>query len=160
MRNIIERLTGIPFNNGFRWLYPYIFLSFIATVLSVVALGDVFVRSPHIAYTEVVFPEQTDYCPGDTIVWSLRVAVKGGPEQLLITRTIWDVGAARTVVFDVEPEYSVILGNELVAFPHLSLVVPQLPPGRYEVRVATTGHLTIATAYAIPFTIPEGCGSG
>lgn len=159
-RKLIERLTGIPFDNGYRWLYPYIFISLVVTVLSVVVLGDTLVRTPRIAYTEVIFPERSEFCPGDTVMWSLTVTVKGGPEQLLITRTIWSVDDARTVVFDVEPEYSVILGDELVAFPHLSLVVPELPAGSYQVRVAATGHLTTATAYAIPFTIPPSCGSG
>jgi hypothetical protein len=159
MKKLIERLTGIPFDNGYRWLYPYIFISFIVMVLSLGALTNVLARQPHIAYTEVIPPARSDFCPGDIIEWSLQVTVKGGPEQLLITRTLWSVSESRTVVFDISPEYSIILGDEVVAFPRLSMVVPPLPVGEYQVRVAATGHLTVATAYAIPFRITEACGS-
>lgn len=145
-------------SNGFRWLYPYIFISFIVMILSVLTLLDTFRAIPRVSYEHLSLPDQTEFCPGETIGWTITVRVSGaGVERLEIVRTIWNVDESRTVVFDTQPDYSVIFGTEALAHPILSYLVPDLPPGRYELRVAASGNLTRTAGYVIPFTVPQGC---
>lgn len=159
IRRLLERITGIPFDNGYRWLYPYIFISFIVALLSIATFIQTMRSMPRVSYDLLHVPERTAYCPGDEIEWSVDIRLTGnGFERLEIVRTIWNVDEERTVIFDTEPEYSVIFGEEAQAHPRLSYTVPDLPPGRYELRVAASGNLTRVTGYAIPFTVPEGCG--
>jgi hypothetical protein len=161
MRDLIERVTGIPFDNGYRWLYPYIFISFVVMVLSVVTLLGTVNAEPRVFYDQLNLPDDVSFCPGETLDWSVDIRVRGGNiERLEIVRTIWSVDEARTVVFDDHPEFSVIRGPQSTAFPRLSYLIPDLAAGNYELRVASSGHLTKVTGYFIPFTVPEGCSGG
>jgi hypothetical protein len=161
MRNLIERVTGIPFNNGYRWLYPYIFISFVVMLLSVVTLFRTVNDQPRVVYERINLPDDLTLCPGETLNWSLDIRIIGDDvERLEIVRTIWNVDEARTVVFDEQPDFSVIRGPQATAFPRLSYAIPDLPAGNYELRVASSGHLTKVTGYFIPFTVPEGCADG
>lgn len=155
-RTRIERLelTG----RAFAWAAGLLIFA-----LAFLLFRDVYariLRPPPFEYTaEIYTPERGMLCPGDTLRWQAALRVRAAPTVLYSNQTVWSVALGRTVIPSRAPNIYIWTeaeqGQSVARAAHY--LVPVLPPGGYEVRVAASGMNTDADAYKVPFEISKKC---
>lgn len=123
-----------------------------------------YVLPPPFEYSAAQYaPKTENVCPDDTLTWRPALRVTRTPTLLAVSRTLWDSINRRTIVPDSQLDFFVWTEadtGELVSRPSMYRVPPGLPAGLYEVRVAATSFNSDASAYRVPFVVPETCFRG
>lgn len=117
----------------------------------------VYWSQPTLTFSEKVYqPEVRIVCPGDALTYTPTIHVARLPAMPSLARTWWSRDEQRTVLPD--PQVDTLIWTEntpRLISSQTSVVVPALPAGNYEMRVAVRAA-TVAT-YAVPFSVPKDC---
>lgn len=98
-----------------------------------------------------------EFCPGDTIYISNTARLVKSPEVFRLIDTIWSADKRFTVVRDTEPEY-VVITEAASPETSISITLPELEPGNYELRHAAECFGCNVAHYTVKFSIGELCG--
>lgn len=145
------------FNGGTRWLI-WILLPIITALLgSIVVMVIVALdRAGPPVSIEVVEPlPAAEWCPEETVTINVRYAIRRSGITSII-ETFWSSDQQYTIVADDQPIWFIVTDNTK-ATRAWSVVVPQLPPGKYEYRLAIEQRAAAFTILQFPFTIPVSC---
>lgn len=112
---------------------------------------------PTLTFSEKIYQPLSEFvCPGAPLTYTPTIHVARLPAMPSLARTWWSRDEQRTVLPD--PQVDTLIWTEntpRLISSQTSVLVPGLPAGRYEMRVAVRAA-TVAT-YAVPFTVPAGC---
>lgn len=95
-------------------------------------------------------------CPGESFTYRQEMTIRDTPVQLRLVQTVWNVGDERTVIADTDPEFRNYVSPITVRATSV-FVVPNLPPGEYELRETATGENWRTAAYSVLFSVRVGC---
>lgn len=121
-----------------------------------------FLAPPPLEFNEeIVQPEQSQICPGDTLRWRIGFTLHRAPTIVLIARSWWSVDQQATIILEDKPQWAAYLEPVTVPDAPREAVVPQLPPGNYQLQ---TGAQSLRSSgapvvYVVPFVVPEGCNA-
>lgn len=115
-------------------------------------------------YTESVYqPRVAAICPDEGIVYEIGLNVVRASVVDLV-RVVWSLDEDRRVAW-LQPEPTIWTDHEVgtTITEEISLSLPPLPPGRYEIRGSRVERGRLETQalpyYRVPFTVREGCTS-
>jgi hypothetical protein len=110
---------------------------------------------------EMVQPEQSQVCPGDTLRWRIGFTLNRAPTIILIVRSWWSIDQQATVLLDDEPQWAAYLEEVSVSEAAREALVPPLPPGNYQLQTGAQSLRAAAApvVYVVPFSVPEGCNA-
>lgn len=100
-------------------------------------------------------PKRTDLCPGEVLEWADTRIVTVNNVAVAIYQSLWDIDERHTVAPGGEPETYIWLHPATITNER-AYTVPNVPPGLYELRVASP-HERGAEVYAVPFAVRD-CG--
>jgi hypothetical protein len=131
----------------------------IVTVAVLMLLYYIFLAPPPLEFDEeIVQPEQSEVCPGDTLRWHIGFSLHRAPTMILIVRSWYNVDEQATLILEDKPLWAAYLEPVTVPKAPRSAVVPQLPPGNYQLQTGAQSLRSSApVVYAVPFTVPAGC---
>jgi hypothetical protein len=144
----------------------------ILSVLACIALASIvgwllarqYVTPPPFAFSQQIYaPKVSTLCPGQPVQWTPTLTVTRAPTVLAVSRTIWDVTRHVTVQPDSQLDFFVWTEperGEVITRPTTVDVPPDLAAGLYEVRVGASSFNSDASAYRVPFVVPESCFRG
>jgi uncharacterized membrane protein YhdT len=144
--------------NGTRW----------AVRLSIVLILAVFLATSIVAIVSIM---QTDEPPvtfekaiisnpivcGDIITYDVRIRYHKIPVIAISTRTVFDIDNQKTVIWDTAPRHTIMTGARVYEVTQVYVLSAHLPPGHYELRVATSTSTSNPSIVVMPFTVPVDC---
>ena len=135
-------------------LVPPLVVAALAVVVSIL----IWVNPPALRYSsDRYIPAHATVCPGDRLEYAVALEVRRAPLTALLVRVWWSIDRDEPMMLAPD-QRSIWLKSLPMTTHNLSLTVPALPPGEYELREAREQFRDTTTpAYAVAFTIPEGC---
>lgn len=113
--------------------------------------------SPSVSYRYAVIDSGTGaLCPGETITYRQEMTIQDAPVQLRLAQTVWSVDEDRTVIPDDKPEFR-NYSTPVTVRTTEDFIVPDLAPGKYELRETATGENWRTAAYSVLFAVRVGC---
>lgn len=121
------------------------------------------IEAPFVFSAPSYAPKTALVCPGDTLEWPVAFTVQRAPVMVISVRSIWDVQKNQTVTLPPGATFNAGSLNftNYTETTHVSrtaqVVVPDLPPGQYQIRSAVQEFNSQAAAYSVPFQVKQGC---
>lgn len=144
-----------------RYLSSTLITIYIIAFLAVIGLIGVRraqLNAPPLAYSAPAYaPEISTVCAGDTLHWHSQLAITDAPVLVTRYRTIWSLERNATVWVDPVLIYAIWTEPTTVR-SNVSLLVPPLAPGIYEVRAAGQAEGTGIAYYIVRFVV-RACDS-
>ena len=152
---IVQTLTGQVWKVI---IFMLIFIFIIALAIWLVAQALVRYQAPAaMSYDEpVVTAANSVLCPGETLHWTQITTVRFAPVVMRETMAVWSYTANEFAVRGVVAALMPYTEN-ITRVQTLDWLVPELPDGRYELRIATTAEGRQAAIYVVPFVIRFAC---
>jgi hypothetical protein len=101
-------------------------------------------------------------CPGEVLSWPVQFTIQRAPVMVISVRSIWDVDDNQTAT--LRPGEIIPGSLQFTNYTETTevsrtaeMMIPTLPPGEYQVRSAAQEFNSQAAAYAVPFTVEDGC---
>lgn len=137
------------------------FIAFMATAaacwwLISVALGDSPIDSIMTFRYPVVVPTNPLVCPGETLIYRQEARIRYTPATVRLSITVWNPADERTAWPEDAPHWLNYPEPVTVRVTN-TYVVPAIPPGKYELRVAASGEGHKTSIYSVPFEVKAGC---
>lgn len=111
------------------------------------------VATPAIEMYVTRYPEARAYCPGEKVEFGVHFQVRARGIQI-VARTWYDVDKKLTAIPEKEPAW-VVNSQPSISDRTNSVVVPELPAGNYEYRLATQGLNAGAEIITVPVLVGE-----
>lgn len=157
-------MTMTPAQKETLYLLPYIGLLILVALLAVYALT--MRPPPSLTYTATVyFPVRTVYAPGETLAYTatLDVAQPGSIDIRRGFRTqpshawarLCDGAPSRTIAITPPPFPDNAVGIGITQ--SVTVTVPLLPPGSYELTSSASNGRGGESTYRVPFQVMQPC---
>ena len=135
---------------------------FVIIGMLIYVIVDIYATPPAIRFdhTEVAPVGTTTYCAGDTITYPFVFTVTHGPVLIGHRRVVWNVDRPGTDQFATIIEWGIYQKGERVV-QELDYQLPAvLPPGRHELRIASSETARSTGYMFVPFEVlpPDQCG--
>jgi hypothetical protein len=120
------------------------------------------IAAPFVFSARSYEPVQREVCPGDTLEWPVAFTIQRAPVMVISVRSIWDVDANQTVALPPgEAVQGALMFTNYTETTHVdrsvSIPVPNLEPGEYQIRSAVQEFNSQAAAYAVGFRVKDDC---
>lgn len=121
------------------------------------------IEAPFVFSAPSYTPINATVCPGDTLEWPVAFDVRRAPVMVISVRSIWDVENNQTLTLPPGSAFNAGSLNftNYTETTHVSrtaqVVVPDIPPGQYQIRSAVQEFNSQAAAYSVSFAVKEGC---
>lgn len=142
---------------------PFVLLAVISLGVLMYTFTQPLRITPPLSYSATSYSATPSVvCPGDTMTWHINLTVSRVPVMVISVRSIWDVEKNQTArtAENLEASSAVQFTNwtDLTNIDRdVTMEVPHLPPGRYEVRSAVQEFNSQAAAYKVPFSVRSDC---
>lgn len=135
----------------------------LASLLCIIVISHAYLRyvifPPTLPYEYTVIDKAPDppvLCPGAELIYTAKIMITRVPLVINLYRTIYSLDFDQTYVFGGDPVVAIHDHVHTIVRTY-ALVVPNLPPGKYELKEAAQDNSTRATVFTVPFSVPAGC---